>query len=107
MDSFETFSEDKLPDKSKFYSSLKNESIRKKDYLHATNVWNMFNMNAMGDYYDLYLNLLWADVFEKFIFTCLKCYILDSWHCFSSPGLSWDAMLKMTKTELQFYLLEK
>ena len=58
MDSFERFPEDKLPDKSKFYSSLKNESLRKKDYLHATNVWNMFNMNAMGDYYDLYLNLL-------------------------------------------------
>ena len=78
MDSFEKFSEDKLPDKSKFYSSLKNESIRKKDYLHANNAWNMFNMNAMGDYYDLYLNLLLADVFGKFICTCLKCYILDS-----------------------------
>ena len=37
-----------------------------------------------------------ADVFEKFIDTCLKYYELDPCHYFSSPGLSWDAMLKMT-----------
>ena len=42
-----------------------------------------------------------ADVFEKFISTCLKFYELDPCHCFSAPGLSWDAMLKVTKIELQ------
>ena len=42
-----------------------------------------------------YLMLL-ADVFEEFIGTCLKFYELDPCHYFSSPGLSWDAMLKMT-----------
>ena len=41
------------------------------------------------------------DVFEKFISTCLKYYKLDPCHYFSSPGLSWDAMLKMTKVELE------
>ena len=49
----------------------------------------------MGDYHDHYLKkdvLLLADVFEKFIDTCLKCYGLDPCHYFSSPGLSWDAM---------------
>ena len=40
--------------------------------------------------------LLLADVFKKFIDMCLKFYKLDSYHYFSSPGLSWDAMLKMT-----------
>ena len=45
--------------------------------------------------------LLSANVFEKFISTCLKCYNLDSCHYFSAPGLSWDAMLKMTKAELE------
>ena len=29
-----------------------------------------------------------ADVFEKFIETCLKYYELDPCHCFSAPGLS-------------------
>ena len=42
-----------------------------------------------------------ADVTEKFISTCLKYYSLDPCHYFSSPGLSWDAMLKMTKLELE------
>ena len=44
---------------------------------------------------------LLADVFEKFISTCLKYYGLDQCHYFSAPGLSWDAMLKMTKIELE------
>ena len=55
------------------------------------------------DYHDHYLNkdiLLLADVFEKFIGRCLKFYNLDSSHYFSSPGLSWDAMLKMTCVKL-------
>ena len=51
-------------------------------------------MNTMGDYHDV---LLLANVFEKFMNTCLDYYGLDHCHCFSSPGLSWDAMLKMTK----------
>ena len=57
----------------------------------------------MGGYHDLYLKtdvLLIADVFEKFINTCLDYYGLDPCHYFSSPGLSWDVMLKMTEIEL-------
>ena len=42
-----------------------------------------------------------ADVFEKFISTCLKFYGLDPCHYFSSLGLSWDAMLKMTGLKLE------
>ena len=58
----------------------------------------------MGDYHDHYLKkdvLLLADVFEKFIGTCLKYYGLDPCHHFSAPGLSWDAMLKITGIELE------
>ena len=40
--------------------------------------------------------MLLANVFEKFIDTCLKFYGLDPSHYFTSPGLSWDAMFKMT-----------
>ena len=56
-------------------------------------------MKNMGDYHNHYLKkdvLQLADVFKKFIGTCLKCYGLDPHHYFSSPGLNWDAMLKMT-----------
>ena len=63
----------------------------------------------MGDYHDLYLKidvLLLADVFAKFICTCLSYYGLDPCHYFSSPGVSWDAMLKMTVLTCT-YLLKK
>ena len=42
-----------------------------------------------------------VDTFEKFTFTCLKYYGLDPCHYFSAPGLSWDAMLKMTGVTLE------
>ena len=61
-------------------------------------------MKNMGDYHDHYLKndvLLLADVFEKFINTCLKFYGLDPCHYFSSSGLSWDAILKMTGIKLE------
>ena len=72
----------------------------KKNYLHAIDVWIMFKMNTMGDYHDLYLKtdiLLLADVLEKFTDMCLEYYGLYLCHYFSSPELSWDTILKMTK----------
>ena len=64
----------------------------------------MFKMKAVGDYQDLYLKtdvLLLIDVFDKFIGVCLEYYGLDPCHYFSSPGLSWDPMLKMIGVELE------
>ena len=61
-------------------------------------------MKNVGDYHDHYLKkdvLFMADVSEKFIDTCLKNYGLGPCHYFSSPGLSWDAMLKMTSVKLE------
>ena len=45
--------------------------------------------------------MLLANVFEKFINTCLKFDRLDPCHYFGSPGLSWDAILKMTGVQLE------
>ena len=47
------------------------------------------------------LALLLADVFENFRKTCLKHYGLDPAHYYTSPGLSWDALLKCTGTKLE------
>ena len=58
----------------------------------------------MGNYHDHYLKKdvsQLADVFEKLIATCLKHYGLDPSHYFSSVGLSWEAMLKMTAVKLE------
>ena len=42
-----------------------------------------------------------CNVFERFIDVCLKNYGLGPCHYFSSPGLAWDVMLKMTSIKLQ------
>ena len=63
MDSFKKFSENRLPDK--VFSSLKDECVSEKDSLKAINIWNVFKVNTMGNYHDLYLKtdvLLLADV---------------------------------------------
>ena len=112
---FKRFGQEKLSDKKCFYSSVKDGTtvnngkkldghISDEDYLMQKRICNEFNMESMGDYHDHYLKkdvLLLADVFEKFIGTCLKFYGLDSCHYFSSPGLSWDAMSKMTSVRLE------
>ena len=74
-------------------------------------------MTNMGDYDDHYLKkdvLFSAGVFEKFNGMCLKYHGLDHCHYFSSPGLSWDGMLKMTGVKLgeisdidKYLLIEK
>ena len=61
-------------------------------------------MKNMGDYHNDYLKrdvLQLADACEKYISTCLKYYELDPCHYFSFPGLSWDAMWKMTDVKLE------
>ena len=117
IDHFDKFNEKHLPPREEFYSILNDEHITNEDYKHAQNVWNTFNLESMGEYHDLYLKsdvLLLADVFEMFRKTCLKFYDLDPCHYFTSPGLSWDAMLKMTHVKLelisdidQFLFIEK
>ena len=104
MDSFEKFNKTELPTKEEFYSILNNEHITDEDYSHSQKVWNTFKLQTMGEYHDLYLKsdiLLLADVFENFRKTCLQYYKLDPCHYFTSPGLSWDAMLKMTDIKLE------
>ena len=55
MDSSKRFNEDKLSDKSKFFSSLKDKLIDEKEYQKAINVWNGFKIKTLSEYHDLYL----------------------------------------------------
>ena len=43
-----------------------------------------------------------ADVFENFSDICLENYKLDPAWYYTSPGLAWDAMLKITGVSLEF-----
>ena len=42
-----------------------------------------------------------ADVFKRFRKVCELNYELDPAHFYTTPGLAWDAMLKMTGVELE------
>ena len=104
MDSFEKFNEKELPTKDQFHSILNDQHITDDEYNHAKEVWNTFMIRTLGDYHALYLVsdvLLLTDVFENFRKTCMQYYKLDPCHYFKSPGLSWDAMLKMTNIKLE------
>ena len=79
------------------FSLLKDCGISEKEYQRACDVWKVFEIKHLRQYHGLYLKtnvLLLCDVFERFISVCLKDYGLDPCHYFSSPGLSWDSMLK-------------
>ena len=104
MDSFEKFNNRELPTKDQFYSIVNDEHVTDDEYDHAKKVWDTFYIKTMGEYHDLYLvsdMLLLTNVFENFRKTCMQYYKLDPCHYFTSPGLSWDAMLKMTNIKLE------
>ncbi len=54
--------------------------------------------------YLIYDVLIQADCFEGFGDMSIKYYGLDPAHYTSSPGLSWDAMLKYTEVELELLM---
>ena len=92
MDSWERSDETSLPDKKHFYSELNLEGVTDKDYNHAKKIWEVFEINNLGGYHDLYVQsdtLLLADVFEKFRATCIEIYGLDPSHFLSAAGLAW------------------
>ena len=104
MDRLSKLAEKQLPPINRFYSHLSDEGISEDDYQHAQNVWEEFKIKSMRGYHDLYLEsdvLLLADVFENFRNVCLKNYKLDPAWYFTSPGIAWDAALKMTGVELE------
>jgi hypothetical protein len=104
MDCFEKLNYDKLPEKKEFYSRLNDCGISDKDYEHAKEVWKEFNCKSMKDYHDLYLLtdvLILACVMENFRDICYKNYGLDPLWNFTSPGLSWQAALKVTGVTLE------
>ena len=104
MNGIKKFSEEKLPPKEEFYSKLNDCNISDEDYNHAKEVWKEFEVKNLGEYHDLYLKsdvLLLADVFEEFRNVCLENYSLDPAWYYTSPGLSWDALLKHSRVSLE------
>ena len=104
MSSREKFQDTQLPHIDHFYSKLSDSKCSEEDYKHAQAVWETFDIKDMQGYHDLYLLsdvLLLADVFESFRWFSMRNYQLDPAHYYTSPGLSFDACLKMTKAKIE------
>ena len=104
MDSIEKLKDPTPPPQKAFYSKLTGKGINNYNYNHVLNVWKTWNMKTFKEYLELYNItdvLLLADVFENFRDICLKNYGLDPVYYYTAPGLAWDAMLKMTKINLE------
>ncbi|XP_072931917.1 uncharacterized protein [Epargyreus clarus] len=107
MTSYDSLKLKSLPTQSEFYSSLTDSNVSDDDYNRANEIWKHFRCQNMLDYSNLYLKtdvLLLTDVFENFRELCIKTYGLDPAHYYTAPGLSWDAMLKYTKIELDLLM---
>jgi len=104
IDSFEKFQETELPPPEAFYNKLNNEDVDPEDYNHACNVWNELQIKTLGEYSDFYVTLdvaQLADIMEQFRSTCMTAYGLDPLHSYTTPGLSYQSMLKQTKCTLE------
>jgi hypothetical protein len=105
-DSYDRLKETEFPPKKAFKSTLTNSEISDEDYEYAKMIYELLGCNNFGDYLDLYLKcdvLLLADVMANFRKICFDYYGLDCLHYFTSPGLAWDAMLKMTGVKIECF----
>jgi len=104
LNSLDRLNEPKLPPKEAFYSKLYDAGISDEGYEHAQTVRKEFGCKTLRDYHDLYNDtdvLSLADVFENFRDVCMKNYRLDPVWYYTSPGLAWDAALKLTNVKLE------
>ena len=104
FDNIKKYNETKIPDHTNFKNKLNNNrNISNREYKHAHNVFKTFKCKNLMDYSILYLKTdvcHLSDVFQKFSNFCFETYELDPRYSYTLPGFSWQAMLKMTKIEL-------
>ncbi len=103
MTSFDCFN-DAVPGKDAFYSKLTQSHISDSDYKHVQNICKTFDIHNMRTYSELYLKtdvLILADVFEQFRDVTMDNFGLDPCHYYTAPGMSWEAMFKMTNAKVE------
>ncbi|MEO1764425.1 MAG: DNA polymerase, partial [Cyanobacteria bacterium J06629_18] len=106
MDSFDKFSEDKLPPKEFWKNTLEGGeiSITDSDLQHANLVFQEYDCKTLGDYHDLYLHtdvLILASIFEEFRKVCHATYGLDCAHFYTASNLSGEAFLKVCNADIE------
>ena len=105
VNNFEQFNL-QLPVKKEFDRNTLNlvELISQTDYDFAQKVYEKFNCKNFGEYHDIYLYtdvLLLADYWANFCKNNLETYRLDPSHYYTTPGLSFDALLLQTNANLK------
>ena len=107
LDSKTKYDELQLPEKEKFFNKLNNKNVSNDEYKHAIKVFETFKCENLMEYSILYLKsdiCHLSDVSQKFSDFAYDTYNLDPRHSYTLPSFSWQAMLKMTKIELELIL---
>ena len=70
---------------------------------HTQKEFKDFEIKYLGEYHDLFIQsdtILLADVFENLRNMCINIYKLDPAKFLSTPGLEWQAAIKIAKVKL-------
>ena len=103
IDDFKKFDE-QIPGIEAFYNKLNDEELPAEEYERLRATCRLFNINTLGQLHDLYLKidvLILACVFEDYRRLGLNIFELDPAYYVSSPSYSFEAMLWVTKVELE------
>ena len=93
-----------LPNPSAFFSNLTGKSITPQEYQHAQNVWQTYKIKSMSEYTNFYCMLdviLLAECFLAFRDAMFRAFSLDPAQCLTLSMYSYNAMLYVTKAEIQ------
>ena len=107
MDTFDKFSEEKLPPK-KYRKNTPDDGVLSfcdGDLEHANLVFQEFDCKTLSDYHDICLHtdvLISASLFEKFRKVCTATFGLDYVHCYTASNLSDEALLTNVTLKLNF-----
>ena len=106
----EILSEKMLPERNKWYSSLKDSCATELEIEEANKTWKKFGCRNIGDYMLLYLRLdvlLLLEVFEAFRKNTIEETCLEPLNYFTTPGLAWDSALLKSKQKLELLTNQK
>ena len=106
IDSFEKLQETQLPPREKWTNSLQQfeVTVTEAENARAIEVFNLFQCQNMGEYYNLYLKtdvFLLAAVVLCFRNVCYETYGLDCCQYYTASNSSGDAMLKVCRPDLK------
>ena len=94
----------RIPKQKHFFSTLTNSSVSDADYAHSKKVFKAFQCQDLVDYTELYCTMdvgILAEVVSQFRKLVLDNFKLDCCHYISTPQMSFDCMLWLTKVEIE------